>query len=327
MKFPIPPHYSTIFLLLVFFAYSEVERGSPYHERSELSGKLVFPHAGEIFTYDLSNQSIDFLAERKGRLGPFFSPDGTCFTTNNWPGNNEGVAVWELATGTIQREFQLESTLTPAEKGIKVAPGGTLFSAVINTPAGENPDLVIMDAQGEIRWRLDGDGMRIKGHIWDAQQNLYLTGEVLKGATQGTLFLAKVPDWEARKFQVIRTFSGAYFDLPDEMTVSADGNRIAYNYDKNIWVGATQEGATDHQLCFEAIQTLARPVFSPDGNYLALAMLNSPTSRRGDIHIAKIPETGATTLLPDGASKLPGPNSSSKSTWTSGGDSSIGWFE
>lgn len=315
-----------ISLLIPFNSCEDANIGDPQNDLSSLEGILIFPQAGEIFSYDLPSQKITFLADRKGRQGPFFSPEGSFFTTNNWPGNNEGVAVWETDNAAITREFDLESTLTSEDKGVKVAPGALLFSGVINTPAGENPDLVIMDDQGSIKWRVDGDGMRIKGHVWDRQENLFFTGEVLQGANAGVLFLARVADFADPKIKIIRTFSGEYRNLPDEIAISADGNRVSYSYETNIWIGSTAEGATDHRLHFEAVQTLARPCFSPDGNYLAMVMLNSSAASRGDIHIAKIPAEGTTTLAPEGTSKLPGPNSSSNSTWSSGEDSAIGWF-
>lgn len=318
--------YFSLFLLVVYCSCSEENMNNPPNELSQLTGTLVFPHAGEIFTYDLASQNIAFLADRKGRQGPFFSPDGSFFTTNNWPGNNEGVAVWEVNNGSIKQEFNLSSTLISDEKGVKIAPGGVFFSGVVNV-SGQNPDLIVLDEQGNSKWKIDGDGLRIKGHAWDAQRNLFFTGEVLQGSGAGTLILAKVADLQDPKLKIVRTFTGEFQNLPDELSISPDGSRIVYSYETNIWVGSTAEGATDHRTCFEAVQSLARPVFSPEGTYVALAMKNSNTSSRGDIHIAKIPSSGATQLEPEGPSKLPGPNSSSKSTWTGGNDSSIGWFK
>ncbi|MEM1359615.1 MAG: hypothetical protein AAGF89_15540, partial [Bacteroidota bacterium] len=208
--------------LFVFCSFTVLE--GPAAEMVGPSGTIVFPHAGDIYKYNLAEQTIALIAERKGRQGPFFSPDGTWFTTNNWSGSNEGVAVWSLAEATIQKEFYLKNTLISNDKGVKVASGGKLFSGIINTPAGENPDFVVMDERGVIKWRMDGDGIRTKGHAWDANQQLYLTGEVLRGKTKGTKFLIKIPDWRNPQIEVIRTFSCAYLDLPDELAVSPDGN-------------------------------------------------------------------------------------------------------
>lgn len=321
----LPLYFLGLLGVFIFCSFT-ISQGAPATVAGP-SGTLVFPHAGDIFKYNLAERTIDLVAERKGRQGPFFSPDGAWFTTNNWPGSNEGVAVWSMASATIQKEFYLKSTLISDDRGVKVAPGGKLFSGIINTPAGENPDFVVTDERGAIKWRMDGEGIRTKGHAWDANQHLYLTGEVLRGKTKGTKFLIKIPDWRNPQIEVIRTFSCTYLDLPDELAISPNGGRIAYAFKKDIWVGSIAQKATDHTARFKALKTLGRPVFSPDGDYLAFAMLNSYYSKRGDIHVAKIPEEGAITLREDGPSLLPGPNSSLKSTWTSGADSSMGWLE
>ena len=157
--------------------------------------------------------------------------------------------------------------------------------------------------------------------------NLYFSGELLVGNSKGTLFIGKISDLENPQFQTVRTFSGNFLDLPDELAISPDGSQIAYSYKSDIWVGPTTDNPDAHRICFEATQSLARPTFSPDANYLAMVMLNSNTSLRGDIHVAKIPASGSSRLTPEGSSMLPGPNSSLQSTWTSGDDSSIAWID
>ncbi|MEM6804098.1 MAG: hypothetical protein AAF696_22025 [Bacteroidota bacterium] len=298
------------------------------NETLNLSGQLIFPHAGDIFRYDLASGNRDFFVERKGRQGPFFSPDRSFFVTNNWPGNNEGVAISNLQNGLIGNEFSLSSALLSDQLGVKVAPEAAYFSAIINPPLGQNPDLLLLDDKGEVKGRLDGDLIRYRGHIWDREYNLYFTGEILEGGSSGQLILAKLSGVQSSDFkiEVIRSFEGRYSDLPQDLSVSSDSKQICYAYNREIWLGSTSQEATDHRKCFEAVQTLARPVFSPDAAYIAMAMLNSSTSLRGDIHIAKIPESGFTQLSADGSSKLAGPNSDN-STWTSGGDSSMAWIE
>lgn len=305
----------------------EDELDDPSGPLSALTGKLIYGFAGDLYMYDLSNGSIDLIAEQKGRQGPFMSPDGAFYTTNNWPGNNEGVAVWSTASNTILKEFNLPRTLIADDLGVKIAPGGTLFSGILNASAGTSTDLTVLNDQGSAVYRLDGDLIRMKGHVWDNAQNLYFTGEVLQGTQTGIKILAKVANLDAPAITIIRTFDTDFLDVPDELAISRDGRQMTYAYKSDIWIGATTENATDHRICFSATQTLASPVFSPDAKHIAMAMRNSNTSLRGDIHVAQIPLTGSLDLLPDGPSKLPGPNSSLNSTWASAGDSSIGWLD
>ena len=320
---------------LLFFALSSLIFSSCSTDDGEmetsnsllLSGRIIFVQAGDLFIYNLATGRIDFIAERKGRQGPFFSPDGQYFTTNNWPGNNEGVAVWKLEQGSIEKEFALENTLDQNELGIKVSAGASFFSGIVNSAFGENPDLILLDEKGTRKFQIDGDRMRVKGHAWDSKGYLYFTGEVLEGSLAGMLFMGKMKDFETVDVKVIRTFEGEFSELPDEMSISSDGSQIAYAYKNNIWIGSTGENSENHRECFDATQTLATPAFSPDGAYLAMVMLNSSVSLRGDLHIAKIPEQGLTTLTIEGPSKLDGPNSSINSTFVSGEDSSMGWFE
>lgn len=293
---------------------------------SALTGTLHYGFAGDLFAYDLSSGAIDMVAEQKGRQGPFFSPDGAFFTTNNWPGSNDGVAIWGLNSYTIQKEFTLFNTLTSEDLGVRIAPGGTLFSGILNPSSGFSEDLAVFDDDGRVLYRLDGDAIRFKGHTWDNLQNLYFTGEIEAGNLSGTKVLAKVTDLETSAITVIRTFDAEFGDVPDALSVSPDGSQIAYNYKSDIWIGATSADATDHRECFGAVQSLSAPVFSPDADYIALVMLNSNTSLRGDLHVARIPAAGSTTLTPEGPSKLPGPNSSLNSTWATGGDGSVGWI-
>lgn len=316
-----------LLLFVVFCACTEINPGDTSNPLSTLTGKIIFPHAGDIFEYDLSSQNIDFLYERKGRQGPFFSPDGNFFATNNWPASNEGVAIWDVKNGIIKKEFELSNTLLSDQKGVKVAKDAAFFSAVINPPLGREPNLIILDADGNFKYSLNGEAIRYKGHVWDANGNLFISGELLIGNSAGTLFIGKISDFQNPQFQTVRTFTGNFRDLPDELAISRDGTQIAYAYKSDIWVGPTSDNPDAHRVCFEATQSLARPTFSPDGTYLAMVMLNSNTSLRGDIHVGQIPSSGSTTLTPEGASLLPGPNSSLKSTWTSGDDSSIIWIE
>ncbi|MFK7843886.1 MAG: hypothetical protein AB8G77_01200 [Rhodothermales bacterium] len=304
----------------------EDELDDPSGPLSALTGKLIYGFAGDLYTYDLSSGSIDLIAELKGRQGPFISPDGAFFTTNNWPGNNEGVAVWSTESNTILKEFNLPRTLIADDLGVKIAPGGSLFSGILTASAGTSTDLTVLNDQGSAVYRLDGDLIRMKGHVWDNAQNLYFTGEVLQGTQTGIKILAKVANLDAPAIIIIRTFDGTFLDVPDQLAISRDGRQVTYAYNQDIWVGATSENASDHRLCFQATQTLSSPVFSPDAQDIAMVMRNSDTSLRGDIHIAQIPENGSLELLPDGPSKLPGPNSSLNSTWASGNDSSLGWI-
>ncbi len=319
-----------LILTLLFFANCSADMMDdpelPDEPLAGLSGTLIYPHAGDLFSYDLGNGTIDFVAELKGRQGPFFSPDAAFFTSNNWAGNNEGVAIWSLNSFTVQKEFNLFNTLTSGDLGVRVAPGAALFSGILNPSSGFSEDLTVFDDTGNVLYRLDGDAIRFKGHTWDTNQNLYFTGEIEVGNLNGTKILAKVTDLETSSIEVIRTFDVAFGEVPDELSVSPDGNRIAYNFKSDIWIGATTEDATDHREAFGAVQSLARPVFSPDGTHMAMAMLNSNTSLHGNLHVARIPAEGSTNLIEDGPSMLPGPNSSLNSTWTSGGDSSIGWI-
>ena len=311
----------------IFVSCSPEEGEMEPTDSSNLNGRIIFVQAGDLFVYDLSAGSINFMAERKGRQGPFFSPDGQYFTTNNWPGNNEGVAIWELSGGTIEKEFSLETALDQDDHGVKISPGGRYFSGIVHGPFGENPDFILLDEAGTKKMEIDGDRLRIKGHAWDGNGYLYISGEILEGTLQGVLFLGKMMDFETVDFKLIRTFEGNFNDLPDEMALSPDGSLIAYAYNSNIWIGSADENSTDHRECFKATQTLAVPAFSPDGAYLAMVMLNSSVSLRGDLHVAQIPVSGGTTLSADGPSKLDGPNSSINSTFVSGDDSSMGWFE
>lgn len=294
---------------------------------STLEGKILFAFAGDLFLYDLATETIDFIAERKGRQGPFMSPDAQYFTTNNWPGKNEGVALWEVNTGVIEKEFDLEITLDPDELGVKVSPSATYYSGIVNSLSSANPDFIILDEGGDEIFRIDGDRIRVKGHVWDTRGNLYFTGEILEGSLNEALFLGRISDIGTNDFTLIRIFDGQFADLPDQLAISPDGGQIAYGYKTSIWIGSTEENSENHRECFGAVQTLAVPTFSPDGTHLATVMLNSSTSLRGDLHVAKIPNEGLTTLTAEGATKLPGPNSSLNSTWVSGGDSSIGWFK
>lgn len=316
-----------LFLFIVFCSCSEVSPEDPGNPSSRLTGRIIFPHAGDIYLYDLPSQNIDLLYERKGRQGPFFSPDGKHFTTNNWPASNEGVAIWDFEQGVVEKEFELPNTLLSDQKGVKVAKDASLFSAVINPPLGKEPDLIILDSDGNFKWSLNGEVIRFKGHVWDEMGNLYFSGELLVGNAKGTLFIGKISDFQNPQFQTVRTFSGNFLDLPDELAISPDGSQIAYAYKSDIWVGPTTDDPDAHRLCFEATQSLARPTFSPDGSSIAMVMLNSNTSLRGDIHVANIPASGSTRLSPEGSSMLPGPNSSLQSTWTSGDDSSIAWID
>lgn len=292
------------------------------------TGRIVYAFAGDLFTYELETQSISMIAERKGRQGPFFSPDGGFFSTNNWPGSNDGVAVWDIESGRIVNEFVLPNTLISDDKGVKVAPGAALFSGILNAKAGGTQDLVVMNEKGAIVHRFNGRLIRIKGHTWDTNQHLYFTGEIQQGNQQGVRIMAKVTDLQTSNITLIRTFDGGSFaDIPDELSVSNDGAHIVYAYKRQIWVGSTAEYATDHRARFQSIQSLGRPVFSPDGAAIAMVMLNSDRSHRGAIHIADLSGEGITDLDPDGATQLPGPNSERKSTWTSGQDSSLGWLK
>lgn len=291
-----------------------------------LSGTLIYAQAGDLFTYNLGNGEIDFIAERKGRQGPFVSPDGAFFTTNNWSGSNEGVAIWRVSSYTIQKEFDLFNTLTSGDLGVRIAPGGTLLSGILNPSSGFSEDLAVFDDSGRVLYRLDGDAIRFKGHAWDNLQNLYFTGEIEVGNLSGTKVLAKVTDLETSAITVIRTFDAEFGDVPDALSISPDGSQIAYNYKSDIWIGATSADATDHREVFGSVQSLGAPAFSPDATHLAMVMLNSSSSLRGDLHVARIPANGSTQLTPDGPSKLPGPNSSLNSTWASGSDASVGWI-
>ncbi|MEM9528926.1 MAG: hypothetical protein AAGA31_20110 [Bacteroidota bacterium] len=320
------PSLTLLLMVGVFLALSCQDQSEDQESLSNLEGTIIFPQAGDIFSYDLQDRSIDFFAESKGRQGPFFSSDGLYFTTGNWPGNNEGVALWSLDDRSITREFTLNNTLNQDEKGLKVSPGTRYFSGIVNTGLGNDPDLIILNEDAQQIGAIGQNVIRVKGHVWDREQNLYITGEVLEGEATGLLFMAKVTNLANLSTTLIRTFDGEFFDVPDELSISPNGTQIAYAYQRSIWVGSTIEGAEDHRVCLEATQTLARPTFSPDGKYLALAMLNSSNSLRGDIHVAEIPQEGSLRLEAEGATKLPGPNGSTNSTWTSGDDSSMGWF-
>ncbi|MBX2821782.1 MAG: hypothetical protein KTR29_18940 [Rhodothermaceae bacterium] len=288
-------------------------------------GSLIYAFAGDLFRYDLATNSIDLISERKGRHGPFFSPDGALFVTNNWPGNNAGVALWGTREARIITEFSMPNTLISKDLGVKVSPEGTMFSGILNPKPGKEPDLVIMDNTGAVLYRLPGHIIRMKGHAWGSKGSLFFTGEVLQGNQAGLQMLAKVENIQSPQITLIRTFDTNFLNAPDELSISPDERRIAYSYKGNIWMGATTADATDHRVYFKATQSLGIPVFSPDGRSMAMAMRNSNTSLRGDIHIALIPESGSVQLLPDGPSKLAGPYGKLKSARTSGKDTSLGW--
>lgn len=288
----------------------------------DLDGILYYAHAGDLYAFDADSQHINSIGSRQGRQGPFFSPDGDYFTSNNWPGGRELLALFELPFASPVAEYHFGAPVFRNDIGIRPSPGAEYFSAV--AAGGTHGNFRVVNEQEQIVLEINQQGFRVRGHGWSPDGTLVLAGQLYL-EEDNPMVLIYIEDVTDPEVTLIRELNTTFSNLPTNIAVSNDGSQIAYSLAGSIWMGSLGQGADDHGEVVYSNQSLARPVFSPDDTHLALVLLNSTTSMRGDIHVLTLPDNPPVRVEQWGPTRLPGPNNGG--IWSSGEDSSLGWFD
>lgn len=262
-----------------------------------LSGNLIFNWATDgILKIDLkTGKASTVLPENSGRYGWDVSMDGTLMlqstdaptSVQDWEDANV-YSLTKLSDGTIVSQFVYYPTNGDLTNGF-LSPGGTMIAVQPTFDDG----IVILDLNGKQLYNLTGFAGQKFGQgtqiAWMPDNSLLFTiGEsIYRTSTDFT------------KATLIKTLS---FQSWGDMSVSADGKKIAFDGGNHLWMMNSDGSNLVQVTTSDNVEKTS--AFSPNGKYLLIGTDWHQTGTFGSIwYLAIIPADGQTYNVNKGADK------------------------